>query len=102
MKLEDIEVGQTVVDKFGNEYVVEIVSNDWMPVYNGYVVEIVRYDWRPVYLRCTKFVKYVAVQKHGVMFGRVDDCFWIYKSEKVAKKDGIENCITVESLKLKE
>ena len=32
MKLADIEVGQTVVDKVGNEYVVEIVSNDWMPV----------------------------------------------------------------------
>ena len=28
MKLEDIEVGQTVVDKFGNEYVVEIVEID--------------------------------------------------------------------------
>ena len=86
MKLEDIEVGQTVVDKFGNEYVVEIVD----------------YDSMPVSLRCTKFVKWVVVQKHGVMFRYVDDCFWIYKSEKVAKKDGIENCITVESLKLKE
>ena len=86
MKLEDIEVGQTVVDEFGNEYVVEIVN----------------YDSMPVYLRCTKFVKWVAVQKHGVMFGHVDDYFWIYKSKKVAKKDGIEKCITVESLKLKE
>ena len=86
MKLEDIEVGQTVVDKFGNEYVVEIVSHGWMLVW----------------LRCTKFVEWVVVQKHGVMFRYVDDCFWIYKSENVAKKDGIENCITVESLKLKE
>ena len=86
MKLEDIEVGQTVVDKFGNEYVVEIVS----------------YGWMPVYLRCTKIVEWVVVQKHGVMFERVDDYFWIYKSKKVAKKDGIEKCITVESLKLKE
>ena len=86
MKLEDIEVGQTVVDKFGNEYVVEIVS----------------YDLMPVYLRLTKFVKRVVVQKHGLMFERVDDHFWIYKSKKVAKKDGIENCITVKSLKLKE
>ncbi len=87
MKLEDIEVGQTVVDKFGNEYVVEIVDND---------------DSMPVYLRCTKFVECVIVQKSGVMFECVDDCFWIYKSKKVAKKDGVENCITVESLNPKE
>ena len=86
MKLADIEVGQTVVDKVGNEYVVEIVSNDWMPVY----------------LRLTKFVNRVVVQKHGVMFECVDDYFWIYKSKKFAKKHGIEKCITVESLKLKE
>ena len=87
MKVEDIRGGQTVVDKFGNEYVVEIVDSD---------------DSMPVWLRCTKFVEWVIVQKHGVMFGCVDDCFWIYKSENVAKKDGVENCITVESLKLKE
>ena len=86
MKLADIEVGQTVVDKVGNEYVVEIVSNDWMPVY----------------LRLTKFVNRVVVQKHGVMFECVDDCLWIYKSEKVAKKDGVENCITVKSFKPKK
>lgn len=83
MKVEDIKIGQTVVDKFGNEYVVEIVDNSLMPVY----------------LRLTKFVKRVVVQKHGVMFECVDDYFWIYKSENVAKKDGVENCITVESLK---
>ena len=86
MKVEDIKVGQTVVDKFSNEYVVEIVDNGLMPVL----------------LRCTKIVKRVVVQKHGVMFECVDDYFWIYKSKKVAKKDGIEKCITVESLKLKE
>ena len=88
MKLKDIKGGQTVVDKFGNEYVVEIVSYS--------------YDLMPVYLRCTKFVKCVAVQNHGVMFECVGDYFWIYKSKKVAKKDGIKNGITVESLKLKE
>ena len=87
MKVEDIKVGQTVVDKFGNEYVVEIVNYD---------------DWMPVYLRLTKFVKRVVVQKHGVMFECVDDCLWIYKSEKVAKKDSVENCITVKSLKPKK
>ena len=89
MKLKDIEVGQTVVDKFGNEYVVEIVNYD-------------DYDSMPVYLICTKFVKWIVVQKHGVMFEHVDDHFWVYKSKKVAKKDGTVNCITVESLKLKE
>ena len=86
MKLADIEVGQTVVDEFGNEFVVEIVD----------------YSSIPVYLRCTKFVKCVTVQIHGVMYEGVDDYFWIYKSKKVAKKDGVENCITVESLKLKD
>ena len=86
MKLEDIEVGQTVVDEFGNEYVVEIVNND---------------DFMPVYLICTKFVECAVVQDRDVMFRYVDDCFWIYKSENVAKKDGVENCITVESLNLK-
>ena len=88
MKLEDIEDGQTVVDKFGNEYVVENVDYDD--------------DLMPVSLRCTKIVQWAVVQKRGVMFRCVDDCFWIYKSENVAKKDGVENCITVESLKLKE
>ena len=86
MKVEDIKVGQTVVDKFSNEYVVEIVDNSLMPVL----------------LRCTKIVKRVVVQKHGVMFECVDNYFWIYKSKKVAKKDGVKNCITVESLNLKE
>ena len=87
MKLEAIKVGQQVVDKFGNEYVVEIVNYD---------------DWMPVWLRCTKVVEWVVVQKHGVTFRYVGDCFWIYKSGKVAKKDCVKNCITVESLNLKE
>ena len=95
MKLEDIEVGQTVVDEFGNEYVVEIVDYDDYDDYDDY-------GFMPVYLILTQFVKCVTVQKHGVMFECVDDHFWIYKSKKVAKKDGIENCITVESLKLKD
>ena len=86
MKLEDIEVGQTVVDKFGNEYVVLDLDSTEMPVY----------------LKCTKIVKCVTVQKHGVMFECLDDYFWIFKSIKFAKKHGIEKCITVESLKLKE
>ena len=91
MKLEDVKVGQTVVDQFGNEYVVEVAWHASMPVY-----------LMPVQLRLTKFVKRIAVQKHGVMFDSVDDSFWIYKSKAVAKKEGIENCITVESLKPKK
>lgn len=87
MTLEEIKVGQTVVDNFGNEYVVEIVNYD---------------DWMPVWLRCTKFVELAVVQERGVMFRCVGDCFWIYKSKKVAKKDGVEKCITVESLKPKK
>ena len=86
MKVKNIRVGQTVVDKFGNEYVVEVVDNSLMPVY----------------LRPTKIVKRVVDQQRGVMFECVDDCFWIYKSENVAKKIGVEKCITVESLKPKK
>ena len=86
MKVKNIRFGQTVVDKFGNEYVVEVVDNSLMLVY----------------LRCTKIVKRVVDQQRGVMFECVDDCFWIYESKKDAKKDGIKNCITVESIKLKE
>ena len=87
MKVENIRVGQTVVDKFGNEYVVEIVDCD---------------DSMPVYLRCTKIVECVIVQKHGVMFECVVDFSWIYKSKMVAERNGVENCITVESLNPKE
>ena len=86
MKVEDIEVGQTVVDEFGNEYVVEIVDCDLMPVY----------------LRPTKIAKRVVDRQRGMTFKRVDDCFWIFKSKEVAKIVGVEECITVESLKLKE
>lgn len=46
MKLKDIEVGMTVVDKFDNEYIVEKVDSGLMPVL----------------LKCTKFVKCIGVQ----------------------------------------
>ena len=87
MNLADIKAGQTVVDNFGNEYVVEVVDRD---------------NSMPVHLRCTKFVECAVIQKRGVMFRYAGDSFWIYKSENVAKKAGVEHCITVESLKLKE
>ena len=88
MKLKEIEGGMTVVDKFDNEYIVEIVEKGLMPIL----------------LKCTKFVKSIGVQKYDVMFDDVDESFWIYRSKKAAKKDGMcqEHCITVKSLKLKD
>lgn len=88
MKLKEIEVGMTVIDKFDNEYIIEIVGSGLMPIL----------------LRCTKFVKCIGVQENDVMFDDVDKSFWIYKSKKAAKKDGMcqEHCITVKSLRLKD
>ena len=88
MKLEDVKVGQTVVDQFGNEYVVDFVGSGG--------------DSMPIHLRLTKFVKRATVQRHGVVFDDVDDSYWIYTTAKDAKKNGTVNCITVESIKLKK
>ena len=46
MKLKEIEVGMTVVDKFDNEYIVEIVEKGLIPIL----------------LKCTKFVKSIVLQ----------------------------------------
>ena len=88
MKLKDIAVGMKVVDKFDNEYIVEVVNSGLMPVL----------------LKCTKFVKCIGVQENDVMFDDVDKSYWIYKSKKAAKKDGMcqKHCISVKSLKLKD
>lgn len=88
MKLKEIEVGMTVVDKFGNEYIVKQINGGLMPIL----------------LKCTKFVKCIGVQENDVMFDCVGQSFWIYKSKKAAKKDNMyqENCVTVKSLKLKD
>ena len=90
MKLKEIEIGQIVVDKFGNEYVVEKVTNNTDSM-------------MPVLLKCTKFVKSIGIQESDITFDDVDESFWIYKSKKIAKNDGMsqENCVTVKSLKLK-
>ena len=48
MKLKDVKVGQIVVDKYGNEYIVEIADN---------------HHSRPVLLKCIKFLNIVRVQK---------------------------------------
>lgn len=88
MKLEDVKIGQIVIDKYGNEYVVEIADN---------------HKLRPVLLKCIKFLNIVRVQKIGdIKFHNVNDSFWIYKSAEVAMFNGCDlECITVESLKLK-
>ena len=87
MKLKNAQGGQTVVDKLGNEYVVEIVDSGLLPLK----------------LKCTKFVECIGVQEYGVMLCAVDQSWWIYKSKKAAKKYGVQgSCITVKSLKLKE
>lgn len=77
MKLKEIKVGQIVIDKLGNEYVVEKVINN----IDGVMM--------PVLLKCTKFVKCIGVQESDVMFDDVGQSFWIYKSKKIAKKDGM-------------
>ena len=90
MKLKEIEVGMTVVDKYSNEYVVD---------------EIDEFDVvMPVKLKCTNFLKNILIQKVGdVEFGGIGQSCWVYKSNKVARKDGCGvKCITVKSLKLKD
>nr|DAR90855.1 MAG TPA: hypothetical protein [Caudoviricetes sp.] len=87
MKLENVRVGQIVVDKHGNEYEVCEVGRGIMPIA----------------LRCFKFVKRVNVQADDVGFKHIDQKMWIYRSKKIAQNDGCDdmNILTVKSLKLK-
>lgn len=98
MKLKDVRVGMIVVDKLGNEYIV--IDVDYDEDYNESEPNTM-----PIRIQCTKFLKIVPVQKFGVSFYGLDDSFWIFKSseEEVIKNDYmyVENCITVEELKLK-
>lgn len=90
MKLEEIKVGMVVVDKHGNEYIVQLVNRD------GKLM--------PVMLKCTKFSSNILVQRDGdVKFSSEGQTFHIYKSKKAARNDGCKNVdvITVKSLKLK-
>lgn len=92
MNPKDMKVGQIVVDKFGNEYEVKYIDNNDTAM--------------PIRLCCTKFVAPVDVQDDNVGFdgaGKLN-LYWIYKSKKAAKEDGVENMdiLTVESLKSKE
>ena len=90
MKLKEIEVGMAVIDKHGNEYIVQSVDKDSKLM--------------PVVLRCTEFSSNILVQQFGddVEFSHEGQFFWIYKSKKAARNDGCDvDCITVKSLKLK-
>lgn len=88
MKLEDIEIGMMVVDKYGNEYEVNKLTED---------------KRMPVKLKCTKFVREIPVQNlGGIKFREAGQSFYIYKSKKIARNNGNDaNIITLKSLKLK-
>lgn len=91
MKLKNVKVGQILIDKFGNEYRVLFVAND--------------YDM-PVELECVKFSQCVNVDGNFT-FTRIGQCFWIFKSKKRAKCHGTRpfidhHFITLKSLKLKD
>ncbi len=93
MKLKEIKIGQIVVDRFGNEYIVKEVDRDSSP-----------YNIMPIRIKCIKLLKSILVQRNDVLFCEVGQSFWIYKSKEVAKNDHtyIVDCITVEELKLKQ
>ena len=88
MKLEDIEIGMMVIDKYDNEYEVNKLTED---------------KRMPVKLKCTKFVREIPVQNlGGIKFREVGQSFYIYKSKKIARNNGNDaNVITLKSLKLK-
>lgn len=93
MKLKDIKVGMEVVDKYGNEYIVTEVdesksADDVM---------------MPVRLKSIKILRNIAVSKFDVTFNCVGQVYWIYKSKKIARRDGFykEDIVTVKSLKPK-
>ena len=89
LKVEDLKIGQIVVDKHGNEYEVHAIDRD---------------DIMPIRLRCTKFVRKVNVQDGNVGFKDVDQAMWIYRSKKIAQNDGCDDkgIVTVKSIKLKD
>lgn len=88
MRLEDIKMGMEVVDKYGNEYEVKVLTKD---------------KRMSVKLKCTKSIREIPVQNlGGIKFREVGQSFYIYKSKKIARNNGNDaNVITVKSLKLK-
>lgn len=98
MKPEELSVGQALVDKYGNEYVVEEIDDSKS-----------RFNVMPVRVKCTKFLRSVPIQngfgKYDVTkIGKIGERFWIFESEDIAKGDFMHTpgCLTVEQLKLKD
>ena len=69
MKLEDARIDMTVVDKFGNEYVIIYLDDSEMPVK----------------LKCTKFVKDCIVDDSTIFHAEGDE-WWIVNSEENYKE----------------
>ena len=90
MKFKDIQIGQTVEDKLGNVYKVDTIDE-------------FDKDGMYVMLRCIKLIGPIAVDNNADFTG-VGNSLWVYKSKKVARKNGClnDNIVTVKSLKLKE
>lgn len=86
MKLEDVKIGQIVVDKFGNEYEITYVD------YNNKVT--------PVEMVCIKFIEksYVGSVFH---FDKVGTKLCIIIDDKWYCSEIFKPDVTVESLKLK-
>lgn len=85
MKLENVRIGMTVVDKFDNEYVVICCDDSEMPVQ----------------LKCTKFVKDCVVDT--TIFHSEDDEWRIVDSEENYKEfANYDVDISLESIKPKD
>lgn len=63
MRLEDIKIGMRLVDKYGNEYEVNKLTED---------------KQMPVKLKCTKFVREIPVQNlGGIKFREAGQSFYV-------------------------
>lgn len=72
MEFKDIQIGQTVEDKLGNEYKVCLIDE---------------FDKDGLYimLRCVKLIEPITVDNNAD-FTSVGDSLWVYKSKKVCQK----------------
>ena len=86
MKYKDAHINMTVMDKFGNEYVIIALTNDEMPVK----------------LKCTKFVAECIVDD-TTKFLDCGDEWWIVDSEENYKEfTNYDVDISLESIKPKD
>lgn len=86
MKLNDAHINMTVIDKFGNEYVIIHLDDSEMPVK----------------LKCTKFVAECIVDD-TTKFVAEDDEWWIVDSEENYKEfANYDVDISLESIKPKD